>query len=293
VGHWNGTLGELVNSKKIGILGATGLIARELIGELVFLGYDVTKFSRTKASGIGLHPYEQLLKHDDLGAIVNLVGGHSKNPENAKLEQVLAIDELACEWSQTFGRPYVYISSGAVFGKGHLGPVSVDTLFGLETTMDHYTQGKLKAERRHSALRNNGIRVSDLRMFSYAGPSFIQEGRYFLSSVLKAAVGKNIFYASGSEFVRDYIGANELSSAILNILKLEVGIKFNLFSDQAATRMEILEFFQQRFGLSFVSNPEDGIEFYCSQISNLLPDYKPRKSLDVISGSILPAKTHE
>lgn len=291
MGHWSGTLGELVNSKKIGILGATGLIAHELIRELIFLGYEVTKFSRTQSSRLGLHLYDQLLRHNDLDGIVNLVGGHSKNSDTAKLEQVQTIDELACEWSQTFGRPYVYISSGAVFGKGHLGPVSVDTPFGLGTTMDPYTQGKFNAEQRHSALRTNGVRVSDLRMFSYAGPSFIQDGRYFLSSVLKAAVGKDIFYAEGSEFVRDYIGARELSSAILNVLKLEEGIKFNLYSEQAATRKQILDFFKKRLDLNFVLNPEEEIEFYCSQVSNFLPDYRPRKSLDVISDSILSAKT--
>jgi nucleoside-diphosphate-sugar epimerase len=291
VGHWIGTLGELVNSKKIGILGATGLIAQELIRELVFLGYDVTKFSRTQSSSLGLHPYDQLLEHNDLGAIVNLVGGHSKNSETAKLEQVHTIDELACEWSQTSARPYVYISSGAVFGSGHLQPVSVDSPFGLETTMDPYAQGKFNAEQRHSAIRTKGGRVSDLRMFSYAGPSFIQDGRYFLSSVLKAAVGKDVFYAEGSEFVRDYIGARELSSAILNVLKLEEGIRFNLYSEQSVTRKQILEFFKKRLDLSFVLHPEEEIEFYCSQVSNLLPDYKPRKSLDVISDSILYAKT--
>lgn len=291
MGNWSGTLGDLVNSKKIGILGATGLIAYELIGELILLGYEVTKFSRTKSNSLGLQAYDRLLEHNDLSAIVNLVGGHSKNSDGAKLDQVYAIDELACDWSRAFGGPYVYISSGAVFGTGHQGPVSVDTNFGLERNMDPYTRGKFNAERRHSELRDKGIRVSDLRMFSYAGPNFIQDGRYFLSSALKAAVGKDVFYASGSEFVRDYVGARELSLAIINLLTLEEGIKFNLFSEKAATRREILELFQQRFGLRFVWNPEDEIDYYCSQISNLLPDYKPRKSLDVISNSILAAKS--
>lgn len=279
-----------MNSRKIGVLGASGLIAREVISELVVRGYEVTRFSRTSSTRIGFQSYEHLLESSDLGAIVNLIGGHSKNSDDIELDQVHSIDALACEWSQAFGRPYVYISSGAVFGNGNPGPVPVDKPFGREKGVDPYTGGKLSAERRHSELREKGARISDVRMFSYAGPTFVQEGNYFLSLALRAAKDNQILYASGSEFVRDYVGARELVSAISNLVQLEEGIKFNLFSEQAATRKQILELFQQRLGLRFVLNGEDEIEFYCSQVSNLLPNYRPRKSLDVISDSILRAK---
>jgi nucleoside-diphosphate-sugar epimerase len=280
----------LVSSKNIGVLGATGLIAQELISDLVIQGYKVTKFSRVRSSGLGLHSYDDLREHKDLGALVNLVGGHYVNADIAKLDQVDAIDALACEWSQVFGRPYVYISSGAVFGKNQIGPVTVDSPLGPEGSMDSYAKGKLHAERRHSELRSKGARVSDVRMFSYAGPRFVKDGRYFLSSAFKAAKDKDVFYSSGSEFVRDYIGARELSSAISNTLQLEEGIKFNLFSKEAATRKQILDVFQSKLDLNFVWNPEDELEYYCSDASNSLPNYTPRASIDVITASILQAK---
>lgn len=283
----------MVNSGKIGVLGASGLIACELISELVLRGYEVTRFSRTSSTRIGFQSYEHLLESSDLGAIVNLIGGHSKNSDGIELDQVHSIDALACEWSQELGRPYVFVSSGAVFGNGHLDPLSGDSPFGPEGNMDSYTLGKYKAENRHSALRDRGVRVSDLRLFSYAGPEFVRAGKYFLSLALKAVTQEEIFYTSGPEFIRDFVGAKELADSICAVLPLQEGIRFNLFSGEPASRKQILELFHQSLGLRFVWNPESEVELYCSESSDLLPGYTPRKSIDVIADAVREYKTSD
>jgi nucleoside-diphosphate-sugar epimerase len=276
---------------KVGLLGSTGLIGSELTAELQSLGHEVVRFSRHPERELGLFGYSSLLGAQELSVVVNLIGGHEKNRDNFGQDLKLELDALACEWSRTFNRPYIFISSGAVFGASSGKPFNDTTPHALAPLGDSYTALKLMQEKRHIELREHEMKVSDLRIFSFAGPLFIRKGNYFLSELAKAALDGRKLEISGPDFVRDYVGARELAQAIFALEAGEKPRALNLYSAKPVSKSQILKFFSDEMGLCynwtlFGESGEEPLEYYCSETSKEINSYSPRKSIEAIAESV-------
>jgi nucleoside-diphosphate-sugar epimerase len=276
---------------KIGIFGSTGLIAVELKNELERLGHHVVRFSRNPNKEIGLSSYNSLPEIEDLSLIVNLAGDHQKNRNETSHPGLYDLDKLGCEWSSKTGRPYVFVSSGSVFGISSIGPVSQFSSYADYGLSDAYTRTKLDLERRHLGLRVNGDMVSDIRIFSYAGPFFIKNGNYFLSELFSASKDDRKIKVAGSDFLRDYIGARELAQAVMSLGGGSEPISYNLSSLRPASKQEILDVFRIQLGLLYEwksSTPRQGkaVDYYCAEFSDQLRGYHPRESIEVIRGAL-------
>lgn len=279
---------------KIGFLGASGLIAQELRGYAASQGHEVIGFGRAESPWLNIEPYSHLSYHPDLSALVNLVGGHSKNTSILNPGSISEIDVLASDWALSNSKPYIFISSGAIFGSRSEFPVFDGSPLATDEPLEPYVLSKLEAESRHETLRSQGGHVSDLRIFSYAGPHFLLGGNYFLSSVFRAAVNGKEFEVKGPGFIRDYIGARELWEAIEICLSLPAGVRANLFSAAPISRVQLMGLISNNFGLTFnyptVTNAGDsGVEKYYSRHSDLLNSYRPRKSIEVVLESFIDA----
>ena len=276
---------------KVGLFGSTGLIGAELTAELQGLGHEVVRFSRHPEKEPGLVGYSSPLAAQELSAIVNLIGGHEKNPDKHGQDLRIELDALACEWSKNFDRPYIYISSGAVFGVSSGEPFKDTTPHAIAPLGDTYTALKLIQEKRHIELRDQELKVSDLRIFSYAGPLFIRNGNYFLSELAKAARDGRALEISGPDFVRDYVGAKELAQVVLALGAGEKPSAFNLYSAEPVRKSQILEFFSNEMGLRynwklFEESREESLEYYSSVTSQEIHSYSPRKSIEAIAESV-------
>lgn len=276
---------------KIGLFGSTGLIGLELKSHLKGLGHEVVPFSRIPNRKIGLVGYETLFGISDLSVIVNLIGGHAKNNPEVGQKYGIDLDALACEWSKANDRPYIYISSGAIFGHSFGKIVTSSSPFVMPPIGDSYTASKLLHEKRHSELRRQRVRVSDLRIFSYSGPLFIKKGNYFLSELMKAAHSGHVLEIVGQDFVRDYVGASELAQAILALSTGANPTAFNLFSAEPVRKSQILALFSERMGLSYVwsqseKSAVDAVQHYLSEASQEIEQYNPRTSMETIRESV-------
>ena len=276
---------------KIGVFGSTGLIAVELKNELEALGHYVVRFSRNPKTEIGFIHYNSLYEIEDLDLIVNLAGDHPKNRSEPSHLGLDDLDMLGCEWSAKKGRPYVFVSSGSVFGISRIGPVSHFSSYVDHDLCDDYTKTKLSLERRHFELRVKGDMVSDIRIFSYAGPLFIKNGNYFLSELFSASKDGRAITVSDSDFLRDYIGARELAQAVIGLGVGSEPLSYNLSSLRPASKQEVLDIFSNQFGLLYEwgsSIPPQGrpVDYYCAEFSNQLVGYLPRASIEVIRGAL-------
>lgn len=276
---------------KVGLFGSTGLIGQELTAELQGSGHEVVGFSRHPARGDGLVDYSHALEARDLSFVVNLIGGHERNPDHRGKDLKFDLDALACEWSKTFDRPYIFISSGAVFGASSGRPFKNTSPHAIPPLGDSYAASKMLQEKSHIVLRGQGVKVSDLRIFSYAGPLFIRNGNYFLTELANATLANRVVEISGRDFVRDYIGARELAQVCLALGAGEEPKAFSLFSAEPVSKSQILDYFSDEMGLRYnwtqVGESSGGsIEHYCSEPFKEVNSYFPRKSIEAIAESV-------
>jgi nucleoside-diphosphate-sugar epimerase len=273
---------------KIGLLGGSGLIGQDLVKEAASFGVEVEVFSRLSGTSGSFREYSSLRDTEDLDALVNLVGGHkAANFESTAVEQ-LRIDDLAMAWAGKMGRPYIYISSGAVFDSDAF-PVHSASFLSKQEGFSSYSSLKIFIENRHDEVRRTGVPVSDLRLFSFSGEGFIRDGEYFLSQVLESCQTQSKFIAHGQEFLRDYVGSSEIWQAILGVCDSKLVPKFNLFSGEPINRRGVFEIFATAFpgwNPVIAENLTTHSGSYFSHADSKIPNYTPRSSKTAIQESL-------
>jgi len=264
---------------KFALAGGTSPLAKDLTNSLLVSGHEVTIFSRTER-GPGSHSYEEL-DSTSFDVLVNLIGGHSSSLNERDASSILSISEALVNVATTRRIPLVHLSSGSV-----LGPLDRPASAEQPRVKNHFTslyqEVKVRIEELHDAKRHH-VPISDLRLFSFAGKNFLTESDYFLSTLWKAAEDKSTLRIAGRGFLRDFTGPKELAKAIEIAGQSEYSGAVNLHSDQPATRSEILEIFEQRYGLNFdLSQALPDNDVYCASKAPGLPGFSPRGSLEVI-----------
>jgi nucleoside-diphosphate-sugar epimerase len=273
---------------RIGLLGGSGLVGRDLIDSAPFFGFEVVIFSRDPQGLEGYRTYKDLKDSTDLDALLNLVGGHRSPNTSQSSMAILEIDLAATAWSKRFDRPYIYMSSGAVFPKSSF-PVTVQSPTMNSDGLSSYENLKAHIEDQHSRANKSGSNVTDLRLFSFTGEQMIERGDYLLSNIFAAGLNRSSFQLTGSSFLRDYVGASEVWQAIRGILSIGGIRRFNLFSGEPITRHEVASIFEESFpdweGLSNCSAKEMQTLYYSNRDSQI-PDYTPRSSARAIRDTV-------
>jgi nucleoside-diphosphate-sugar epimerase len=265
---------------KFALAGGTSPLAKDLADSLLASGHDVEIFSRS-VSDPSIHRYEDL-ERVSFDVLVNLMGGHSSNMNDRDVSSILSISDDLVNCAMNRQVPLIHVSSGSV-----LGPLNEPALPEQPRVSDHfatrYQEVKVRIEQLHDSKRHL-VPIFDLRLFSFAGPNFLRGSDYFLAKLCRATKEKITLRVAGAGFLRDFTGPDELASAIEIASLAKYSGTANLFSDQPASRSEILDLFQEQFGLSF--DPQDalpGLDVYCASKKVGLPGFIPRRSIDVIS----------
>lgn len=265
---------------KFALAGGTSPLAKDLADSLLASGHEVEIFSRS-ASGTSIHSYQNL-ERVSFDVLVNLLGGHSSNMTDRDVSSILAISQDLVNCAIDRQIALIHVSSGSI-----LGPLDQPALPEHPRVSHHfatrYQEVKVRIEQLHDAKRHI-VPISDLRLFSFAGPHFLRESNYFLAKLIRAAKEKITLRVAGNGFLRDFTGPQELASAIEIAAMVEYSGTANLFSGQPASRSDILDLFRQQFGLKFDSEEAlPGIDVYCASNVVGLPGFNPQGSIDVIS----------
>jgi nucleoside-diphosphate-sugar epimerase len=265
---------------KFALAGGTSPLAKDLADSLLASGHDVEIFSRS-ASDPSIHSYEDL-ERVSFDVLVNLMGGHSSNMTDRDVSSILSISDDLVNCAMNRHIPLIHVSSGTV-----LGPLEGPALPEQPRVSDHfatrYQEVKVRIEQLHDSKRHL-VPISDLRLFSFAGPHFLRGSDYFLAKLCRATKEKITLRVAGAGFLRDFTGPHELASAIEIASMAKYSGTANLFSDKPASRSEILDLFQEQFGLSFDAEEAlPGLDIYCASKKVGLPGFTPRRSIEVIS----------
>lgn len=265
---------------RFALAGGTSPLAGDLAASLNALGHVVEVFSRSP-NHKSVREYKDLDKIS-CDVLVNLIGGHASTMEESELQAILSKSNFLVNTAVSRQIPLIHVSSGSVLGTlDH--PASSEQPRISDKFTTKYQEVKVRIEELHESNRHR-VPIADLRLFSFAGPRFLKESGYFLSKLCRAAKEQTAFRPAGRGFLRDFTGPDELASALALAARSEFSGTANLFSDEPASRSQILKLFEENFGLVVQSEEEIYQEdIYCASKNSGLRGFTPRSSLKVIS----------
>lgn len=202
------------------------------------------------------------------GGIVNFVGIGDPSRTEALGAGILAATR---EWDDRalahLGRqpdiPYVFLSSGAVYGDAFSAPVSAASAAIIPINSlgasNWYTLAKLVAECEHRA--RPGATVVDIRVFNYITRNLDLDGRFLMTDMIRAIEKDAVFETSDVPIVRDYLHPADLVALIKAGLGAPLGtnVALDAYSRAPITKAALLDLMADAFGLRHTVVPHPDI----------------------------------
>lgn len=195
------------------------------------------------------------------------------------------------------GRPdtlYISFSSGAVYGRNFSAPVEENTINCIRvnhvTAEDYYAITRLNSEAKHRAF--TGLRIVDLRLFSYFSRFIDLTDGYFMTDVINCILNKKVLVTDTVNIVRDYVHPEDLFSIIRKCIDVaRINAAFDVTSAKPVEKRDILDYFSCQYGLKYEmreslnqASPTGPKNIYCSKYPNAANiGYRPNfSSMDAI-----------
>jgi nucleoside-diphosphate-sugar epimerase len=256
---------------RIGILGATSQIAKDLI---VSFFADENKhlhlFARRPDDvkkwliDVGLSGRYQIDDFSAFGtqefdAILNFVGVGNPAKTAAMgasiLDVTIQYDELALNYVREHPAcRYIFLSSGAAYGSSFDEPVDADTkaLIAINNLQpqNFYAVAKLYAECRHRSLAH--LPIVDIRVFNYFSHTQDMEARFLITDIVRAIRDKTVLKTSVDYIVRDFIGPDDFHQLVNAILTSPAtNDVVDSYSKAPIDKPTLLAAMQLQFGLQY------------------------------------------
>jgi nucleoside-diphosphate-sugar epimerase len=163
-------------------------------------------------------------------------------------EMILRELEKNCE------RQYLFISSGAVYGKNFTSPVNYfsNAIIPINEVeqQDYYMLSKLCSEIRHRMTPH--LRIVDLRIFNYFSRSMDIEARFLITDIARSIRDKSIFQTSCENITRDILHPVDFFNLVeLVSLRPELNCAIDCFSKEPVDKISLIKNFAEIFGLKF------------------------------------------
>lgn len=257
---------------KIGILGATGHISKNLIlGLAAEEEYELYLFSRSKdrmalfltenqiQGCVRLCEYNEFAHAADYDVVINGVGIGNPCDLRQYPFQVFQIteqyDNLILDYlHKNPAATYINLSSGAVYGSDFDQPAIDGKWLKLDpnhlSAQEFYGITKLNMEAKHRSLGQYGI--VDLRIFGFFSVFIDLDSRYLLTDIIHHLQTGEILYTSADNIVRDYVHPADLVELIKLCMQGEVRNEaYDVYSLKPAAKFEILDYFAEYHGLKY------------------------------------------
>ncbi len=281
--------------KKIAILGATSQIGKSLICEWAGK-YSLYLFGRKpesiksfleeikiSADGMKLLSYQNFL-NGSYDLIINVVGPGDpriiKELGKEILESSQMYDDMVLKYLEKNSKAiYIFLSTGAIYGLNYDDLNKYKNLLSVKEDQldakDFYLLSKAIMEAKHRSLSN--YKIADIRIFGYFSRFISLDGGFFLSELINCLLNKQIFRTTKSNFIRDYIGPQDLISFIGHLVNCNApNGSYDIFSSAPTTKSQIIHLFQ-KCGLEY--KILDGAQFDEIAIPSKI---SPSKDLDRI-----------
>lgn len=247
------------------ILGASGQISKGLISELSPF-HELYLFSREPKSvhaflermGIEgkVYSYGDFPRfHYDV--VINATGPGDPRTIRENTSEVLRVteffDNLVLDYLvENPGTLYIFLSSGAIYRNGYQRRAGRDAT--CEIPLNHFSEdliyplAKICAEVKHRSLAR--FKIADVRIFGYFSRYIDLSGGFFLSQAGQALVSGERFRTPRTNFVRDYVCADELARLLDCILESDGwNAAYDLVSAAPVSKARLLERMIELFDL--------------------------------------------
>jgi nucleoside-diphosphate-sugar epimerase len=151
--------------------------------------------------------------------------------------------------------PYVFMSSGAVYGTRFDAPADADTPSCVPVNQlgpqDFYTVAKLHAEAVHRSCQ--GRTILDVRIFNYFSRRLDPSARFFVTDMIRAALEDRVFETADVPMYRDFLHPDDFTDLLLACLAAPPGtnMPIDAYSRAIINKRELLELMAGEFGLRY------------------------------------------
>jgi nucleoside-diphosphate-sugar epimerase len=195
---------------------------------------------------------------EPLAGVLNFVGvgdparAHAMGAEI--FEATATSDQLALRVVQGTTIPYVFLSSGAVYGTRFAEPVQADTPSVIPVNalapQDVYGVAKLHAEAIHRA---STATIIDVRIFNYFSRRVDPNARFLITDLLHALREGKVFETRDEDMTRDYLHPHDLTELLLACLSVPPGTNrpVDAYSRAPIGKRELLALMSAEFGLRY------------------------------------------
>jgi len=265
------------NKQIIAILGASSHVAKGLIFnfkddesiELHCYARDLEKMQnfldRIHDSNSILKSFSELNK-DRIDVIINCIGisftiNSKTNNENI-FELTEQFDRFILNYIKSNHETlYINFSSGVVYGTSFDEPASESTKTTIEInnlrTEDYYRIAKLTTEIKHRSLEYYNI--IDLRIFNYYSRFIDLSKNYLMTDIILCIKDNRILKTSSENIMRDYIHPSDLANLVKACCEnKKINKAIDVKSLNPIKKMEILDYFSQKYDLKFMIIPNYG-----------------------------------
>ncbi len=255
---------------KIAILGASSHIAKGLIFaykddqsiEMYFYARNFQKVDQflnsLYYSGFNAKPINEF-GEDRVDVIINCIGITDLTERNLHKENIFEVtehfDKTCIDYIRESRKTiYINLSSGAVYGTQFNEPASKNSIANFEVnniqSTDFYRIVKLNSEIKHRSV--NFGNIIDLRIFGYFSRFIDLSKNYLLTEIIRCVKENKTFITSPVNIIRDYIHPEDLAELIKSFFEYdEINAAFDVMSLMPVSKMEILDFYKQIYGLQY------------------------------------------
>ena len=252
-------------SLKVAILGGTSHIARAITPYLLKAGVKLTLFARSPEK-LADAPCdvrklsEIVFLTGKFDIIINCIGAGTPkelaNNYNKWFSVLEEYDNLSLRYLREINPSalYVFLSSGAVYGRKSDAPAEENSVWQLcpnkVDVPDYYGIAKLYSEAKHRSLPR--LRIADLRIFSFFSRHAVLDSGYFMTDLVTALLKGETFLTTPTDIVRDYPHPEDLANLILRCdNETDINRAFDVSSSAGVSKFEILQAFEKEFGLRY------------------------------------------
>ena len=252
-------------SLKVAIPGGTSHIARAITPYLLKAGVKLTLFARSPEKLAGASCDVRVLSAKEFLAgkfdiIINCIGAGTPKELAGDYNRWFSVleefDNLALRYLREINPSalYVFLSSGAVYGRKSDAPADENTLWQLSpdkiNVPDYYGVAKLYSEAKHRSLSH--LRIADLRIFSFFSRYAALDSGYFMTDLVTALLKGETFATSPVDIVRDYPHPSDLAELILRCnQETDINRAINVASAAEISKFELLKVFEKEFDLKY------------------------------------------
>lgn len=147
---------------------------------------------------------------------------------------------------------YIFLSTGSIYGKTYAAAQAVDPRPLPADRLDGqaYPLAKLAAEDRHRD--RPGQPIADIRIFGYVSDQLDLNDDFLVAQMLRALCADLPFTTSARDFVRDYVGPDDLAGLIGRLIAADVpNGAYDLCSAAPTTKLAMLEALARDTGLRY------------------------------------------